>query len=435
MTPGQSLGPEFRPKGRGIYQKRLNQIVPLLFIGYFCRMKNLIIALFTLCFFSLHAQVSNEIKAADVIAMNAPDSCQASVDALGRYFSKAFKDPAFRLRAIYTWTSLNISYDAGNMGKVTAATPFDDLVAKTISDRKAICQGYASVFKALCDVCGIKAFIVNGYTRQNGHINDMSHAWVIAAIDTSYYGFDPTWGAGYVNNMNYVKRSTDQFYMIRPADLIKDHMPFDPMWECLNYPISNQDFINVNTLPSASAAFFAYADSITAYQALSSKQQCMAALRRIESSGIANNLIKEWSDYLRDCISNENNNAISAIKNKTTKQFNDAVASYNNCIYAFNQYADYWNRGFNPSKPDADIIGMLDLCYDYLNSCRKSLDQVVAADANMKESIVQLQLAIDVAKDNLDKQKVFLKIYFNSDPASRPMLFKNYNGAGFPKSK
>jgi len=398
-------------------------------------MKNLIITLFIFCIVPLHAQVGNEIKAADIIALNAPDSCQASVGALGRYFSSAFKSPVFRLRAIFTWTAMNISYDIVNMGNVNATTPFNDLVDKTMQTRKGICQGYASVFKALCDVCAINAYVIQGYTRQNGHINKISHAWIIAVIDSLYYGFDPTWGAGYMNKGNFSRYYNDQFFMIKPETLIQDHMPFDPMWECLGSPINNLDFNSGKSGPGAGTAFFNYVDSIRVYNTLGQKDQCAASLRRLESSGVINSLLMEWANYLRECISNEKLNAVAAVKNKYVKQFNDAVTSYNNCIYAFNQYADYWNRQFIPSKPEPVIVDMLNLCYSYLDSCKSSLAQVVAGDPDMKQSTDQLQLAVDVAQDNLNKQKVFLKIYFNTDPQSRPMLFRNYNGAGFPTKK
>jgi len=398
-------------------------------------MKNLLIALFAFCFINLNAQTGNELKTADVIALNAPDSCQASVDALGRYFSRAFKDKAFKLRAIYTWTAMNIFYDVANRNKVNAAVPFNDLVDKTMQTRIAICQGYASVFKALCDACGIRAYLVNGYTLQNGHVGELSHAWVIAAIDTSFYGFDPTWGAGYITNGDYLKRFSDQYFMIKPGDLIRDHMPFDPMWECLSQPVNNVDFSSGKIVPAANTEYFAYADSINAYQAMDSRDQCRTALRRLELAGVTNSLLMDWSDYLRDCIKSGQQNAAAVVKNNTVKQFNDAVASYNNCIYAFNLYVEYWNQGFNPLKSEPDIVGMLELCYTYLDSCKRSLSQVVPSDQGMKLSTDQLQLAIDVARDNMQKQKVFLKIYFNTDPMSRSQLFKNYNGAGLPKSK
>lgn len=398
-------------------------------------MKILMAVLLILCFFHLNAQDNNELKAADVIAMNAPDSCQTSVSSLGRYFSSAFKSQKLRARAIFTWTTLNITYDVLNMDRVNTTTPFNELVDNTMQTHIAVCQGFASVFKALCDACGITSYIVNGYTRQNGQINKLSHAWIIAVIDSSYYGFDPTWGAGYMNNGRYIRYINNKFFMIKPEVLVSDHMPFDPLWECLNYPVNNLDFSSGKTIPAAGTAFFSYGDSIRVYQALLPNEQCKAALRRLESAGIENNLLRNWSNYLRDCITNEKLNAVTAVKNIYIKQFNDAVTDYNNCISAFNQYADYWNRMFTPLKSEPEIIGMLDLCYSYLNSCKRNLEQVIAGDPDMKLSTDQLQLAVKVAQDNLDKQKVFLKIYFNTDPPSRSQLFRNYNGAGLPTGR
>ena len=398
-------------------------------------MKNLIITFLLFCNIPLHAQVVNKFKAADVIALNAPDTCQSSLTSLGRYFSSAFKNQSLRARAIYTWTALNISYDVANMGKVTAATPYDDLVARTMQTHTAVCQGYVSIFKALCDVCGIDAFIVQGYTCQNGHVNELSHSWIIAVIDSSWCGFDPTWGAGYMNNGSYKRFFNDQFFMIRPEDLIRDHMPFDPMWECLTSPVNNPEFIGEKASSRGSPDIFVFADSIRAYNKLNPRDQCSAALRRMETAGIVNNLLVEWSGYLRDCVANEKHNADATLKNSYVRQFNDAVASYNNCIYAFNQYVDYWNRQFIPSKPEPEIVDMLNLGYSYLDSCKKSLAAVVAGDPDMKQSTDQLKVAIDVAQENLDKQKVFLKIYFNTDPQSRPMLFKKYGKSGLPAIK
>jgi len=398
-------------------------------------MKNLIVAFLLLCGIPIYAQVAGEFKAADIIALNAPDTCQSSLTSLGRYFSSSFKTQSLRARAIFTWTAMNITYDVANMGKVNAATPFDELVSNTMQTHKAICQGYVSVFKALCDVCGIEAFIVQGYTRQNDHINALSHAWIVAMIDTSWYGFDPTWGSGYMNNGRYKRFFNDQFFMIRPEVLIRDHMPFDPVWECLTSPLNNQEFTNGEVSSPGRQGAFAYADSIKVYVSLSAKDQCSAALRRLEAAGITNNLLADWSTYLRNCVANENHNADATEKNKYVRLFNDAVASYNNCIYAFNQYADYWNRQFKPTRPEPEIVDMLNLCYSYLDACTKSLDNVIAGDPAMKQSTDQLKIAVDVAKENLDKQKTFLKIYFNTDPQSRPLLFKNYGKSGLPALK
>jgi hypothetical protein len=398
-------------------------------------MKILIIAFFTLCLFSLHAQVGSDLRAADVIALNAPDSVQSSVDGLGRYFSRSFSSQKFRARAIFSWTAMEISYDIANISKVNNTTGFDELVEKTMQTKSAVCQGYTAVFKALCDKCGIRAYVVNGYTRQNGHINDISHSWIIAVIDSMWYGFDPTWGGGYMIRGKYVRHFNEGFFMIKPEVLINDHMPFDPMWECLDHPVNNQDFTNGRIISTVSSNAFAWSDSIAAWQGMSVKDQCQASLRRLEIAGITNNLLQDWAKYLGDCITNGKLNVQATARNKYVKQFNDAVASYNQSIYLFNQYIDYWNRRFTPLKPELEIVEMLDSCYYYLNSSKKSLSQVLPQDEDMQQGTEQLQQAINLARENMDKQKVFLKIYFNTSPEYRIELFKNYNGAGFPTNK
>jgi transglutaminase/protease-like cytokinesis protein 3 len=44
---------------------------------------------------------------------------------------------------------------------------------------------------------------VSGYTKQNGAVDPMSHAWCASKIDNQWYIFDPTWvlalNNGFVN--------------------------------------------------------------------------------------------------------------------------------------------------------------------------------------------------------------------------------------------
>lgn len=383
----------------------------------------------------IYSQSAGEWKAADIIALNVPDSCQVSAVSLGKYFSGAFKSKAMRARAAYTWTSANISYDLKNLNKTNAASPYDELVTKTLSTRKAICQGYASVFKAICEACGINAYIVNGFTRQNGHINDISHAWVVAVIDSGWYGFDPTWGSGYLNRGRFVRQLNPQFFMLKPGELIRDHMPFDPMWQCLQHPLSTRDFLDGRTTAAENGRGFAFRDSISAYMAMPLSSQCQSAFRRMEECGIVNSLQMEWSNYLRECIRNEKLNQSNSEKNRYVRQFNSAVSNFNQCITAFNRYVDYFNGSFYPNRPEVEVIAMLDVCYAFLDSCSYQLTAVIATDEDIKQGIEQLRKASEEARKNVDQQMLFVKIYYNTDPVSRPGLFKNYSKLGFPKTR
>jgi transglutaminase/protease-like cytokinesis protein 3 len=74
----------------------------------------------------------------------------------------------------------------------------------------------------------------------------MSHAWCASKIDNQWYIFDPTWGSGYVNNGKFLMLLTIVI-KANPSEIIASHMPFDYMWQFLNYPISNQEFYNGST--------------------------------------------------------------------------------------------------------------------------------------------------------------------------------------------
>jgi transglutaminase/protease-like cytokinesis protein 3 len=64
----------------------------------------------------------------------------------------------------------------------------------------------------------------------------------VAKIDGSWYIFDPTWGAGYVNKY-FIKKLNNAYFKVEPAQIIASHIPFDYLWQFLNYPITNGEFM------------------------------------------------------------------------------------------------------------------------------------------------------------------------------------------------
>jgi transglutaminase/protease-like cytokinesis protein 3 len=110
--------------------------------------------------------------------------------------------------------------------------------AEVLSSRMAVCQGYANLFVELCRGAGIEALVIGGYSKQQDKVSEISHAWVAAMLQEEWYLFDPTWGAGFVKDDVFVKRYNEQFYKVTPAKFIERHMPFDPMYQFLSYPVS-----------------------------------------------------------------------------------------------------------------------------------------------------------------------------------------------------
>jgi hypothetical protein len=304
------------------------------------------------------------------------------------------------------------------------------IIIETLRDKKAVCQGYSEVFHELCVTAGIESYVVRGYTKQNGHVTSIPHAWVVARIDTSWYFFDPTWGSGFITNDQFTKKFTLEYFMVRPSVFIKTHMPFDPLWQCLYYPLNSGNFYQGAFPKKDSAGYFSYPDSIAAYQLLPKTDQVTAALRRLEKNGIVNNGILEYQRYLQQSIEVDRLNRQYEIQNQKVTRFNAAVNHYNAAAFMFNDYINYWNRQFKPTRPDAQIRAMLDSCDIHLAQSRKILAAIDPGEETLAKNMEMLATPVNDIQKRVDEQKQFLRDYFSTSKALRPKLFGKYSWMG-----
>jgi transglutaminase/protease-like cytokinesis protein 3 len=75
-----------------------------------------------------------------------------------------------------------------------------------------VCSDYTKIFKEIANKVGIDTETISGYTKQNGAVDPMSHAWCASKIDNQWYIFDPTWGSGFVNNGKFVNAFDDRYF-------------------------------------------------------------------------------------------------------------------------------------------------------------------------------------------------------------------------------
>lgn len=163
-------------------------------------------------------------------------------------------------RAIFVWISHNISYDyvAYNKNK---RKPFrckghncsgkyikweNKLIDMTLRKKKAICFGYATLFKKMCDYASIQSSVISGYTKslpsQVGRMGKLDHAWNAVNIDGNYYYFDVTWAAGTCaedksGKLTSFTRKFQEYYWLTPIyKLSRDHYPAEEFWVKLSVP-------------------------------------------------------------------------------------------------------------------------------------------------------------------------------------------------------
>lgn len=207
---------------------------------------------------------------------------QASLDTIVSFVNATFQTSEDRVRAYYTWIALNISYDVEHMNEMLLIKAFsansisssNQKASDVLINRKAVCEGYSNLMNELCKGSSIPSFLVCGYTKTPaGDIPDILHAWNVLRIDSAWTMLDVTWSSGYVNPMNkYVKRFSNKYFLPKPKNFIKDHLPIDPMWQLLKNPFTKKDFENDSLIISNSPSFN-FPDSLNAYRRLPEKQR------------------------------------------------------------------------------------------------------------------------------------------------------------------
>jgi len=121
------------------------------------------------------------------------------------------------------------------------------LSTRVISKNKAVCEGYSTLFKVICDNLDIKSKIVTGGSKTTltdiGRRYYSNHAWNIVEIENGKYLIDVTWGAGTYRN-GFEKNVDYYFYLTDPNQFIKKHYPDKYENSLLVEKIEKEDFLN-----------------------------------------------------------------------------------------------------------------------------------------------------------------------------------------------
>jgi len=359
---------------------------------------------------------SKEFAAIDKKALQLPDSLTKTTDQIAGYINSNFVTDSEKSRAIFIWVASNIQYDIDNMFAINFYEKKEDKIEKPLRTRKGICENYASLFTDICIKSGIKSFVIEGYTKQNGFADYIPHAWSAALIDSSWFLFDPTWGSGYVSGGKFFKKINNDDYKANPTTLIKSHIPFDYMWQFLNYPITNQEFYEGKTQQNKAKPYFNFIDSIQLYEKQNHIDQLISSAYRVEKNGVKNSLVFDRLRHLKLEIENDR-------QTKTVNLYNSAVADYNDGINEFNDFINYRNKKFIPMKTDPEIQTMIDVAVSNLKEAKNKLGQISNADANTTNMIKQLTKSIDDVSIHVTEQQDWLKVYFSKGKSRRKSMF------------
>lgn len=388
-------------------------------------MKNIYLLL-SFCFSMLsfgQANVSYTLVDAKMTAIPANDT--NSTEEIAKYINANFKTENDKIRAVFYWTASNISYDVENMFAVNITETPQERIIKTLKTKKGICGDYAAIFNEIANLVGVKSVVVDGYTKQEGKVASLAHAWCAAKIENKWYLFDPTWGSGYVNNNKYTRKINNAYFKVAPSKMINSHMPFDYLWQFVNNPITNQEFIVGKVQINKTQKNFDFEKEIAKYEALPKIDQLFESAQRIEKNGIKNQLIAQAYTYAKTSWNTQRENENGAKYNAIVNQYNEAISELNDFIY-------YRNNKFKPILPDEEIKSKIQNPIEKLEKCQESFFRIGSMGSENADSVSSLKKSIADALVQSKTHLAFVNNYLSKSKLVRKTMFSKVSWFGVP---
>jgi hypothetical protein len=176
-------------------------------------------------------------------------SFPGSLNELAKTLTKNINQDHKKARSIFSWIAFHIKYDYEGLK--------DRSILKTdpegvIKNGKSVCQGYANLFKKLCDLSGLESKVVIGWGRNSSrdigktNFNSPNHAWNVIKIDGSWKLIDVTWGSGNGKRKVFTQEFDDTYFFTPPEIMSLNHYPQDKKWllgiNCSKETFDNQPY-------------------------------------------------------------------------------------------------------------------------------------------------------------------------------------------------
>jgi transglutaminase/protease-like cytokinesis protein 3 len=178
----------------------------------------------------------------DTYARNAPESAARNLKTLSDYLTSPAKSDLAKARSVYAWITSHIQYDEAAFRGQRYSSEVE-YANRSLRSRKAVCTGFALLFKHLLAPAGIDAANIKGYARtfdsEAGQpIQRVDHEWNAVRLDGEWYLLDIAWAQTTAKS----GKANDYFFLTEPAEFAANHFPTDPRWQLLGSTVSKAQF-------------------------------------------------------------------------------------------------------------------------------------------------------------------------------------------------
>jgi hypothetical protein len=331
-----------------------------------------------------------------------PAAQTTNADDIAAFINKHYHSEDEKIAAIYNWITYNIKYDADSMHYVILDEDNEQRVSVALRRKRGVCENFAAIFNDLCRKSGIQSFAIEGYTRQTGSIDRAPHVWCAAFANGEWNLYDPTWDAGYVKNGTFIDHQQNNYFKISPGVFIQTHLPFDPMFQFLNYPVTYKEFVSGSSGEHNEKNYFNYKDSLDSFSKMNGMEQYLSAVNRIKNS--------KWPDSKIDTKLKRLQLEIEVrYQDRDIALYDSSIADYNRGIDLLNSFLTYRNNQFQPAKSNDELQNLFQNIRKLISDANAKLKEVNLSKATLTLNTGDLQQKLDDLFANVKQQESFLK--------------------------
>lgn len=153
-----------------------------------------------------------------------------------------------QVRAMYMWEANYIDYNTKGRRH---PKNFNPSASEALTSRMTTDEGYANLFKAMCDLAHIDCKVIKGLAKTDprnigGKLSPKwnKHYWNAVNIDGTWYLLDVAWSAGKTDRKYrfYTKSFTDAWFFTDRELFAMSHYPDDKKWQMLDTPLNKSVF-------------------------------------------------------------------------------------------------------------------------------------------------------------------------------------------------
>jgi len=341
----------------------------------------------------------------DQKSKSVPDSLE-TYNEISNYLTKNLNTEIEKLRAIYSWICQNVKYDLDQLKNMKSYSSTEEIIDDVLKEKKGVCMHYSELFLAMCLSEGLKCYTISGYTKDyKDSIVNLPHSWNAVKLDTNYFLVDVTWSAGYTINNRYFHEFRDECFLVSPEIFLKDHMPFDPIWQLVSNPLRYEEFKNGDFKRLENKSDFSFKDSISRHENLSELMKLEESLVRMEKNGDPNRLIKKQKEQKNKRVNIEIFNI----------GINSGIESYNLGIESYNLYISHKNKRFRkPKISDSAIKELIDKAELRIKKADKIFKELAKEENDFDHYINDISEKMPEFISDLNREKEFVKKYLKT---------------------